>query len=136
MTQEHLPAAERHVAHENVQASERPLRLILSLLLFAIVGVPMWVVYGFASGGFSLFGNCGPQGFLGQDGQWVAGSASSVWAAAIIGGVLWTLGGLAVWRLQETAVVFYFLVIFYVIALIVLALVSGAIWGPRHCVIS
>jgi hypothetical protein len=111
------------------------LRLVLSLLLVAIIGIAIWVIYGFASGSFAILGNCGPEGFIGRDGYWVGGSASSEWAAAVIGGVLGAGAGAAVWRLRQTAVVVVGFIVVYIATLIILALgLSRVIWGPRHCV--
>jgi hypothetical protein len=121
-------------------AGEEPkpfLRLVLSLLLLAIVGFPIWLFYGLASGSITFLGNCGPQGFIGQDGNWHGGSAASGWAAAAIGSVLWAGAGAAVWWRRKTAVAVLAFIAFYVAALVVLGVgLSRVIWGPRHCVIS
>jgi hypothetical protein len=112
------------------------LRLLLSLLLLAIVGFPIWLIYALESGSVTLFGNCGPQGFIGQDGNWHGGSAASGSAAAAIGGVLWAMAGAAVWRRRQTAVVVLGFSVLYVVTLVVLGVgLSRVIWGPRHCVI-
>src|SRR5262249_11060923 len=87
-----------------------------------------------ASGSFAVFGNCGGKGFIGENGHWVGGSASSAWTAAAIGGVLSLTAGTVVWRRQETAPVLLAFIGIYLAALIVLALaVSPLIWGHRHC---
>ena len=44
-------------------------RLLKSLLLMAMVGGPIWVIYAFASGSATIFGNCGGQDFIGQAGH-------------------------------------------------------------------
>jgi hypothetical protein len=114
------------------------LRLVLSLLLLAIVGVLIWGLYEDQSGSFSLFGNCGGTDFLGfQEGHWEGGSASSGGAAAAMGGALWAVAGAAVWWRRKTAVVVLAFIVFYVVALVVLGVgLSRPIWGPRECVIS
>jgi hypothetical protein len=112
------------------------LRLLLSLLLLEILGATIWVIYGFASGSFAPLGNCGGRGFIGYNGHWEGGSAESAWTAAAIGGWLWAVAGVVVWRERKTAVVVLGFTVLYVGTLIVLALgVSQAIWGPRHCVL-
>ena|SRR2546425_11104189 len=113
------------------------LRLLLSLLLLAIVGIPIWLFYGLESGSVTFLGNCGPQGFVGRDGNWHGGSASSGWAAAAVGSLLWAVAGGAVWWRRQTAVVVLAFIVLYVVTLVVLgAGLSRVIWGPRHCVIS
>jgi hypothetical protein len=119
------------------------LDIALPLLGLALLGGFIWIVYGFASGSFSVFGNCGPQAFIGKAGRWVGGSASSAWAAAALGGLLWAAAGAAVWRLKRTgsvwwletssAVAFAYIAI-YIAALIVLAIgLAPSIWGLRQC---
>ena len=118
------------------QSDRRWRHLSLTLLLLLAIGLPMWVVYGFASGSISLLGNCGPQGYIGQMGEFAGGSAATLPTAAAIGGALWATAGVAVWLRQRTAAVVYGFVILYSVALVVLALAIGpAVWGPRHCVI-
>jgi hypothetical protein len=121
---------------ETIATSDRVLRLLLSLLLFAVVGATIWIIYAFASGSFTFLGNCGGQGFIGDNGHWAGGSASSAWTAAVIGGVLSLAAGAVVWRRQETAPVLLAFTGVYVATLIVVGLgVSRLIWGPRHCVL-
>ena len=124
---------------ETVTASKpKPvLRLLLSLVLFALIGALIWVVYGLASNSFAFLGNCGPSDLIGQSGHLVGGAAASAPTAAAIGGVLWAVAGAAVWRLRQTAGVALIFIVLYLGALLILSLVvSPAIWGARHCVIS
>jgi hypothetical protein len=121
---------------ETIATSARVLRLLLSLLLFAVVGATIWIVYALASDSFTVLGNCGGQAFIGDNGHWAGGSASSAWTAAVIGGVLSLAAGAVVWRRRETAPVVLAFTGVYIATLIVLGFgVSRLIWGPRHCIL-
>jgi hypothetical protein len=113
----------------------RLLHLVLSLFLLVVVGLPMWWIYGDVSGSVAIFGNCGPEGFLGRGGHYVGGSAASWPAATVIGAILVVAGGAAAWISRRTAIVLFMFAWLYLMALSVLAIIASRIWGPRHCVL-
>jgi len=113
----------------------RFLRLVLSLLLLVVVWLPMFVIYGLGSGSIAFLGNCGPEGFIGQDGHYVGGSAATLPTARLIGLVLLIASAVAVWLLRRTAIVVFTFALLYLVALIVLAIVAPTVWGHRHCVL-
>jgi hypothetical protein len=122
-----------------VETASRGWRVFWSLLLVALLGAVIWVIYGFSAGGISLFGNCGPRDFLNfQEGHLVGGASASARTAAAIGGVLVAAAGAAVWRApQRWRRVALAYVALYVAALLVLAfVVAPLVWGHQRCVIS
>jgi hypothetical protein len=108
-------------------------RFASSMLLLALVALPIWIVYGVASGSLTIFGNCGGQGLIGYNGHYVGGRASSGWAAAAIGAVLLLAGAAESWRREARRPVVLAFVGVYVASLVVLALVAPLVWGSRHC---
>jgi hypothetical protein len=108
-------------------------RLASSMLLLALVALPIWIVYGFASGSLTFFGNCGGKGLIGYNGHYVGGSASTAWAAAAIGGVLLSAAAAETRRREARTPVVLAFVGVYVASLVVLALVAPLVWGSRHC---
>jgi hypothetical protein len=112
----------------------RLLRVVLSLMLLLIVGLPMWVIYGLAAGSDAILGNCGGD-FFGPGGHYAGGSAATLPTAAVIGAILVAAAAIAVWVLRRTAMVVFTFAWLYVVALIVLAIIASSIWGHRHCVL-
>ena len=119
--------------------SRRPSRwrLFWSLLLLALIGALVWVIYGLGSGGLTVFGNCGGTDFLGFPmGRLRGGAASSAPAAAAIGAVLFVAAGAAMWRTSYRRLHIALACIgLYGFALVVLAAVSPLVWGHKHCVL-
>jgi hypothetical protein len=132
-SRERLP--EPQLADGDDSIRRRLPRLVLSLLLLLIVGLPMWVIYGLASGSVAILGNCGPGGFLRPNGPLRGGSAATLPTAAVIGAILVVAAAIAVWVLRRTAMVVFTFAWLYVVALIVLAIIASSIWGHRHCVL-
>jgi hypothetical protein len=110
--------------------------LLVGVGLVAFLGALIWFIYAFSAGVLTIFGNCGPNDFIGRGGELHGGATSSGFVAALIGGVLFVWAGAALWRFPDRwrGVVLAYGVS-YGAALVVLAyLVSPLVWGHEHCV--
>jgi hypothetical protein len=101
----------------------------------------IWVLYFINATDPELLwgGNCGPEGdswLGGRTGNMEGGRYESALTAAVVGGLLWAMAVVAVWRLHRgKGILLLAFPVVYVVALVVLWYgVSPAIWGDPHCV--
>jgi hypothetical protein len=110
--------------------------VVLRLLALLVPFLLVWLVYWFIASGPILGGNCGPEGLLGREGHLHGGGYESAPAAAVVGGVLWAMAGVAVWRVGQLRAVLIGSLSIYAAALLVLWFgISPIVWGDQHCVL-
>jgi hypothetical protein len=127
---------EQALGHPDVAPRSLITSVIGLTFIWAIVAL---VYYVKANQSLSLFGTCGPgngpEGGIGQQGNWVGAGYSSGAVGAFLGAALWAVAAVATWRLPRWRgpVVFAYAAI-YVVALVVLwYFVSPVVWGPQRC---
>ncbi len=100
----------------------------------SILGLVIWIVYAVAAQTGGAEAACGPS-FLWA--SWSGGgqaTAGSLTAAAVLGGSLLVLAGVAAWRVWlKLGFLFTGFVGLYALGLAVLWYTTPPIWGPRYC---
>ena len=113
------------------------MRLVAWLVGAAFIGGVIWIFYWLQLHGPILGGNCGPEGFFGQEGFLKGGSYQSAPTAAAVGGVLLAVAVVAAWQLKRwRGRLLLAFAALYVLALLMLwYVVSPLVWGDPRCVL-
>jgi hypothetical protein len=112
--------------------------------LGTVVGLTLaWAVLaGFyaqgATGALTIFGNCGPEGYLGRAGFWRGGWHESAASQAAATSVLWAVAVCLAWRFRRIdgfgkAAMAFFVVTAIAATVVLRFLIAPPIWGSSYC---